>query len=268
MSGKIPLRQRFLLESFRPIYELCNPYFDGLEHVDAQKPSLIVANHTTLGVLDIPFFYYALVKERGVHLRGLAHRIFFSNPASARILKELGAVEGTRENCSRLMKSGEHILVFPGGGLEVNKTKNQKYQLLWEGRSGFAIMAAAHDYPIVPLASVGAEEAYDIRLDRTDLLATPFAQILKRFAPSENEIPPIVTGWKGTPLPKPERFYFKFMPPIPTAHVDPEDEVACQALKDQTQAAIESAIRELQEIQESDPTRNNTWFKNLRDNIG
>ena len=32
-------------------------------------------------------------------------------------------------------------------------------------------MAASHGYPIIPLASVGAEDCYDIRLDRNDLAA-------------------------------------------------------------------------------------------------
>lgn len=165
------------------------------------------------------------------------------------------------------MKEGEHILVFPGGGLEVSKTKNQKYQLLWEGRIGFAKMAATHSYPILPLASVGAEEAYDIRLDRHDLLATPFAALIKRLAPREEEIPPIVTGWKGTLLPKAERFYFKFMPPIMTDTIDPENEADCITLKERTETAIKSAIRDLQDIQARDPKRNSTLLQNLCDKI-
>lgn len=255
---------RLLLEAIRPIYGLCNPLIEGMEHLDAKKPSLFVANHTTLGVLDIPLFYFALHEQAGIRLRGLAHHIFFKTTATARVLHAIGAVEGTRENCTRLMEEGEHILVFPGGGPEVCKTKEQKYQLLWRERLGFVKMAVSHGYPIVPLASVGAEEVYDIKYDRNDLLRSPIGSILKKLAPRLDEIPPIVTGWKGTLLPKPERFYFKFMPPIATSGVSAGDEEACQAIKARTQHAIETAIGQLLEIREKDPQRHAIGLRNLR----
>ncbi len=248
---------------FQPLYQLGQPHIEGIEHVQQSGPALIVANHTTLGVLDIPFFYTALREQAGVRLRGLAHKQGFKNPISRAILHNLGAVEGTRENCRELMEAREYILVFPGGGREVSKTKGQKYQLLWEDRIGFVKMAAAHGYPIIPLASVGAEECYDIILDRNDLVNSPvgplFRNLVNRFSNlvKFEEIPPLVVrGWGGTPLPRPERFYFKFMPPIETKHVSPDDEAGCLELKATTKAAVERGMADLLLLRETDPLRN------------
>ncbi len=252
-----------IVKLFQPLYRLGQPHVDGLAHVDLDRPALFVANHTALGVLDIPFFYIALRENTGVRLRGLAHKLGFKSPVTRALLHSLGAVEGTRENCHELMKTGEHILVFPGGGREVSKTKDQKYQLLWQERIGFVKMAASHGYPIIPLASVGAEECYDIRLDRNDLLKTPIGSWIKRVADrfdhviKFDEIPPLlVTGWGGTILPRPERFYFKFMPPIETKHVSPDDEIGCQKIKAETKLALEAGIADLLSFRESDPLRN------------
>jgi 1-acyl-sn-glycerol-3-phosphate acyltransferase len=55
------------------------------------------------------------------------------------------------------MRRGELVTVFPGGGREVNKRKNEQYKLVWKNRLGFARLAIQHGYPIVPFASVGAE---------------------------------------------------------------------------------------------------------------
>ena len=244
-----------LLKLFQPFYRIAEPHIEGLEHISAQQPALYVANHTTLGVLDLPFFAFALHERFGINLRALAHRVFFKVPLWAAFMESIGAVEGTRQNCAMLMDQREHILVFPGGGAEVAKAKGQKYQLMWKERTGFVKMAAAHCYPIIPFASVGAEECYDIRLDRHDLIKTPMGRILKFLPVKFEEIPSVVSGWGGTLLPKPERFYFKFMPRIDTLGISPADHQSCLRIKGETQAAIETAIAELLKLREGDPMR-------------
>ncbi len=64
-------------------------------------------------------------------------------------------------------------MVFPGGGREVNKRKNERYKLVWKNRLGFARLAIQHAYPIVPFASVGAEHGIDIVLDTDSPLMAP-----------------------------------------------------------------------------------------------
>jgi 1-acyl-sn-glycerol-3-phosphate acyltransferase len=244
-----------ILKLLRPLYKIGDPYVEGLEHLSPNEPALYVANHTTLGILDIPFFYIALKEQVDISLRVLAHRVFFKVPAWSRIMRSMGAVEGTRENCARLMAQREHVLVFPGGGGEVAKAKGQKYQLLWKDRIGFVKMAAAHGYPIIPFASVGAEECYDILLDRYDLAKSPIRPLLKYIPLKFEEIPPVVVGWGGTLLPKPERLYFKFLQPIQTKSVSPDDDEGCYKIRNEVKIAIESAISHLFEVRSRDPLR-------------
>jgi hypothetical protein len=71
------------------------------------------------------------------------------------------------------------VLVFPGGAREVFKRKGEAYRLIWKERIGFVQMAAAHGYPIVPFASVGADEAYDIEFDAADLMRSPIGTLLR-----------------------------------------------------------------------------------------
>ena len=55
-----PRLDNILLKLFQPLYTLSQPHVEGMKHVQKSRPALIVANHTTLGVLDVPFFYIAL----------------------------------------------------------------------------------------------------------------------------------------------------------------------------------------------------------------
>lgn len=240
----------------RQLFRLADPYFEGLEHVHANVPALYVANHTTLGVLDVPFLYMGLL-ERGIKLVGLAHSVHFVIPGARAFLHSIGIIEGTPENCRAAMERGEHILVFPGGGSEVMKVKGQKYQLLWKQRMGFVRLAMEHGYPIVPIAAVGAEECYDIVWDRRDYLKTPLGSLIARLPIKEDELPPVVKGWAGTPLPRPERFYFKVMPPMPTSAFKGQqnDDTVVQRFRQKVKDALEDGIGLLLEYRESDPKR-------------
>ena len=250
-------RIEVLERMLKPFYKMHPPYIEGLEHIAVARPALYVGNHTTLGILDIPLFYMALHKEANIFLKALAHKIFFKLSPIRAIAESLGVFEGNRANCGELMKSGEHILVFPGGSREVCKRKNEKYQLIWRERLGFVRMAIAHGYAIVPFAAVGAEECYDIHLDAEDFLQTKIGKLLKLIALDQINVPPLVSGWGGTPLPRPERFYFKLMKPVQTAHLTGKegDDTTCYKVRQKVKKAIEGGIEELLKLRENDPLR-------------
>src|SRR5512144_2637637 len=142
---------RLLLE---PWHWLTAPRFTGLEHVPTDRPVLAVANHTLMGVLDVPLLVIGLHDLKGVFLRALGDHLHFQVPLWRDLLIRFGTVEGTRENCHALMRAGESILVFPGGGREVFKHHGEKYRLIWKERAGFVRLAVEHGYAIVPLAAV------------------------------------------------------------------------------------------------------------------
>ena len=89
-----------------------NPEFLGLWELDLEKPALWVGNHTLFGLTDAPLMVEHLYSQYGVLLRGLGDRGHFYVPYWGDMLVRNGMVLGTPENCSALMKSGAHVLVF------------------------------------------------------------------------------------------------------------------------------------------------------------
>jgi 1-acyl-sn-glycerol-3-phosphate acyltransferase len=234
---------------------LTSPRFFGVAHAPTDRPFLLVGNHTIMGVLDAPLLVLGLYAKTGVFVRSLGDHLHFRVPGWRDLLVRFGTVEGTRDNCRALMRAGESVLVFPGGGREVFKHKGEKYRLIWKNRTGFARMAIEHGYPIVPFASVGAEECFDIVLDGDDIRRSLLGSLVESVAPRADEIPPLVRGLG--PLPRPERFYFRFGAPIETAGFAgrEEDEATCRALRARVANSIEHGIRVLLEERDRDPYR-------------
>jgi 1-acyl-sn-glycerol-3-phosphate acyltransferase len=243
---------KLLLE---PWQWLTAPQFRGVENVPASRPFLLVGNHTLMGVLDVPLLVLGLHERRGVFVRSLADHLHFRVPLWRDLLTRFGAVDGTPETCRALMRAGESILVFPGGGREVFKHKGEKYHLIWKHRLGFVRLALESGYPIVPFAAVGAEECYDILVDNDELRRTPLGALIERIAPRPSEIPPIVTGLG--PLPRPQRFYFSFRKPIETEELkgQQDDEAVCLAVRAKVRRAVNRGIADLLAARRSDPQR-------------
>jgi 1-acyl-sn-glycerol-3-phosphate acyltransferase len=151
------------LRLLEPLRKLINPKVYGIENVPPSR-ALLVGNHTVMGMLDSPLMC-AELWERGIIVRSLGDHAHFKVPVWREVLTAGGVVDGTRAITSELMRRGEVILVYPGGGREVAKRKGEQYKLIWKERMGFARLAIQHGYMIVPFAAVGAEEAVDIVLD-------------------------------------------------------------------------------------------------------
>lgn len=233
----------------RPSRAYFRPRFRGLEHLSPERPALLVGNHTLLGVLDAPLLVAEIYAERGIWLRALGDRFHFGVPGWRQLLERYGVVVGSRETCAALMRQGQHVLVFPGGGREVFKRKGEAYELIWKARTGFAQMAINHEYPIVPFGAVGAEDCFDIVLDADDVLDSSLGGLLKRTPLIDamrggDAMLPLVRGWLGTPVPKRKRFYFALGEAIETRGLG-GDVAAVAALRDRTRAAIERLIGEL-----------------------
>src|SRR5690606_26734244 len=161
---------RTLAKQFiKPFKFYFDPQFYGLDELDTSRPALYVANHTIWGVLDGYPFGIELYLQKGIVLRSLTDSLHHKVPYWREfITQKLGMVEASRANCAELMKQGENILVFPGGTREICKKRDEQYELKWNDRTGFVRMAIAHGYDIIPVAAVGAEEAFSIVKDAND----------------------------------------------------------------------------------------------------
>ena len=237
-----------------------NPEFLGLWELDLEQPALWVGNHTLFGLTDAPLMVEHLYTQYGVMLRGLGDRGHFDVPWWGEMLVRNGMVLGTPENCSALMRAGQHVLVFPGGGREVMRRKGEAYRLVWKQRTGFARLAIEHGYDIIPFGSVGPDEAYDILLDANDVMATPLWQwLVRRYGVDAKTrggdmIPPLVRGIGPTLIPRPQRYYFGFGQRIPTRRLKGRagDPKTLWALREKVARAVEAQIEKLLVYREED----------------
>lgn len=246
-----------LLAALEPWRLLSAPRLYGLSRVPRRGPMLFVGNHTILGLLDAPILVVELLRRRRLLLRALGDHLHFQIPVWRTLLAQCGVVDGTRDACAALMRAGEAILVFPGGGREVAKRKGEKYRLIWKERIGFASLAIEHGCPIVPFAAVGAEEAWDIVVDADEMLATPLGPLVRRLGIRTDVLLPIVRGIGPTPVPRPERLYFAFAPPVDVQRFTGrhEDRDACIAVRDEVRAAVDDRIAFLLARRARDPER-------------
>lgn len=242
-----------VLRLLEPARRLVNPRVYGSDHLPSDRGALLVGNHTLIGLLDAPLLC-AELWERGIRARVLGNHAHFKLPRWRDLLTSVGVVPGTPEIADALMRRGETILVFPGGGREVAKRKGEKYQLIWENRMGFARLAVKHGYPIVPFATVGAEDALDVLVDTEHPAMKPVQRLFERISGSPDFFP-LVRGIGPTPIPRPERQYYWFGEPIDTSAVDTTDDRTVRRIRDETKAAIEGGIAFLLAEQQADPQR-------------
>jgi 1-acyl-sn-glycerol-3-phosphate acyltransferase len=232
---------------------ITQPFFSGWENVPHASTNpgtlLFVGNHTLYGV-DMPLLLCGLYLEKGIFLRGMGEHIHFQIPGWADFMRYYGAVDGTRENCARLMGAGQSILVYPGGGAEVFKSKNDaKYSLKWKDRMGFARLAIQFNATVIPVASVGVEDMIDIAAD------LPVEGFLKYLGVKKVDytlpVPDILKK------PSVQRIYFKFGEAISTAKYGGQYENLeyMTELRDIVKASLEKEINEMQVFQSQDPDR-------------
>lgn len=238
-----------------PLSWYFDPQYQGGENIPTDRGVLFVCNHSLYALADFAAILGAY-RITGKPVRGLADRIHFKNPAWGGFLKRAGAVLGDPEICSALMKSGQNVVVFPGGAREVVKKRSEVYELVWKERVGFVRLALKHNYDIVPVGIVGGDEIYNFISDSDDYLANPIGKaldksgFLDKFLRGKDELPPITRGVGLTMLPKPHRLYVSFGKPIRLAdHVkgDPDKskllsarQVVADAINDLIEAGLQA----------------------------
>lgn len=234
---------------------LIQPEFEGLELIPDSGPVLFVGNHSLMAFADAVLMVRKILKEKGIVCRSLGLHAHFKVPVWGTFLAENGAVDGTRENCTAMMKAGEYVIVYPGGGGEVMKRKGEQHALRWKQRTGFARMAIENSCTIVPFSTVGADDCYDILFDNAQLGKNRLASRLIQWTGlKQEEIPPLIRGWGPTLLPKPKRIYFKFHSPIAAADYADEDiQEAAWALRTRVEHEVEQGIEALLQRRENDP---------------
>uniref|UniRef100_A0A1J3DIS7 Acyltransferase-like protein, chloroplastic n=1 Tax=Noccaea caerulescens TaxID=107243 RepID=A0A1J3DIS7_NOCCA len=266
---------RFLIDGASPV--MLSTLEDGkvvrgLEGLPSEGPVLYVGYHMLLGFELAPLLTQFL-REKNIHLRGLAHPLLFINktdlvdPQMFDKYKIMGGVPVSNFSIYKLLQSKSHVLLYPGGVREALHRKGEAYKLFWPEQAEFVRVASKFGAKIVPFGAVGEDDICDLVLDADDQKNIP---ILKDFIDKatrqagnlregdNSELGKQDAYFPGL-LPKiPGRFYFYFGKPIDTAGKEQElrDKKKAQELYLQVKSEVEQCIAYLKVKRESDPYRN------------
>lgn len=261
-----PPTKEFVANISSPFYSYFTPKFLGLDNIDNSRPHFFVGYHTLLSITDI-FYITELFLKKDIMLRSLGDSFHFQVPGWSQFWQKMGVVKASRENCATLMQAQENVLVFPGGAREAFKRKNEQYKVNWQNRSGFARMAIEHNYPIIPLASVGWEDAVDIIYDADDIMNTWVGRLLKytgitKYIRDGEELPPIVKGMGWTLLPRPEPLYLSFGEPIEVSEFAgrADDKTAQMAVREKVERSVKKQMDALLKYR-ADDIENMGWLR-------
>lgn len=146
-----------------PVKWVSGPHcFLGLEHIPAEGPALVVANH--ISYLDP--IYTGIFFDKTPRLpRFLAKDAVFRMPVVGKLATELGqipvrrgsaeAVDSLRE-ADRSLEKGQVVAIYPEGTI----TRDPDFWPM-RGRTGAARLAVEHDVPVIPLVHWNTQLIYD-----------------------------------------------------------------------------------------------------------
>ena len=174
----------------------------GIEHLPPGR-GLLVANHA-FG-FDVAFAIARIHELTGRRVWSLGEHAWWSVPGVRRLATAVGTVDGTIENADALLAADELVLVLPGGLREAMKPRDLRYRLLWGHRYGFVRTALRNGAPIVPMASLGADDLFN-------LVGDAFKRARKLHLPF-----PLPRPAHLFPLPHFRTIHFVIGEPIPTA---------------------------------------------------
>lgn len=181
----------------------------GLENIPAGR-ALLVTNHA-FG-FDVGLLMARIEAVTGRRVWVLGEHAWWTIPGLRRLAAAVGTVDGTQANADRLLSANELVLVMPGGLREALKPRELRYRLLWGHRYGFVRAAIRNRAPIVPIASLGADDLFD-------LVGNAFARSRRFHLPF-----PLPKPAHLLPIPHLSKIRYVVGEPVPTDAPHPEQD--------------------------------------------
>lgn len=146
---------------------------EGVEHVPASGPVLLVGNHSG-GLLPSEGFFTSLAirDHHGIDraIYALAHDFLFEDPTLVRYASRLGILRAGHDSARHAFEAGACVLVYPGSDIDTFRPFRDRNKVVLAGRKGFLRLALRAGVPIVPVVTAGTHEQL-IVLRRGDQLA-------------------------------------------------------------------------------------------------
>jgi 1-acyl-sn-glycerol-3-phosphate acyltransferase len=216
----------------------------GMEHIPADGPALIVANHSGGLPYDGAMLIHAFHRHQPGHpagdrpLRPLVASFAFRSSWIAPVIARIGGVRASAENALAILARGGLVGVFPEGLRGVGKLFERRYHLARFGRGGFVRLARAAQVPIVPVAIVGAEETHPV-LARLTTLARPLGLPYIPVTPTFPWFGPLGL------LPVPTKWTIRLGEAIPPPAPVTDDPNENQYIADLVRARMESMLADI-----------------------
>ncbi|HEX2675136.1 MAG TPA: lysophospholipid acyltransferase family protein [Polyangiales bacterium] len=212
------------------VIEYFHAQLDGAEHIPESGGALIVGNHS-LFALDAAVLGALIVRDLGRFPRFLADRNLWRVPGLRDLLLSVGAVPGYPSAAERMLQRGELVIAYPGGVDDSLKSDEQRYQLQWHERLGFARLALRARVPIVPVVGLGIDEMYSVR---------HYEHWLGRllFGSHRYDLP-LARGAFGTLLPRRAPQRYVALPPVPAVG-NPNVREDVEQLRDKVRGDLEA----------------------------
>jgi 1-acyl-sn-glycerol-3-phosphate acyltransferase len=212
--------------------------------------ALIVSNHSGGFVaMDVPVIAVAFHDHFGVDrpLYVLAHDMLFMGQGKD-IFPRAGFLPATRENAEAVLTSGGVTIVFPGGDYDVFRPTTSANRIDFNGRTGYVRTAIETGVPIVPVVSIGGQEAY-LFFNRGEGLAKLIGleKLLRtRYLPLTFGLPFGFTFGIPPNLPLPTKIETRVLEPIDIRAEfgeDPDVAEVDRAVRDRMQIALDEMAR-------------------------
>jgi 1-acyl-sn-glycerol-3-phosphate acyltransferase len=225
-----------LASIFEPVQAYHKHEVHGIENIPDKGPCILVVNHS-LATYDITLLLKRIFEEKDRVTRSLMDRWFFVIPQIAELVTSLGAVQGDPGAALKLLKEGELICVAPGGMRESLRPHNERYQIMWKKRKGFAKLAMLSGAPVVLAACPRADDIFEV-----------YSSKLTSFFYDNFKLPFVpFRGIGPTIIPKPVKLVHFISKPIypPKIAKDAEQDAAFKKQLDAFHAKILKSMKEL-----------------------
>ena len=222
----------------------------GMERVPPGG-ALMVGNHSGgLMAMDVPIIAVAFAETFGAErpLFCLAHDMLFTGVAGP-VMRKFGFVNADRASALEVLGSGAVTIVFPGGDYDTFRPTLRANVIDFNGRTGYVRTALEAGVPIVPVVSIGGQEA-QFHLTRGEWIGrlSPLRKVMR------SDLFPLTFGFPfgltaaGVPnLPLPTKIVTEVLDPV---HVEeefgPDPDVAAvdAEVRRRMQAALDELARE------------------------
>src|SRR4051812_19068870 len=191
----------------------------GLDNIPADRPSLLVGNHSGGTYIADTFGFAQKVFEPfgpGRRFHQLAHPVG-ARMALMGLIRHWGTVEASHDNAKRAFKRGAPVLVYPGGDYETYRPSTHSDQIEFGGRKGWVKLALSEGVPIVPVVAIGGQEtAWFVTRGETAARVTGLAKLARIKVLPVQVAPPFGITVLDLPgrLPLPAKITIQVMEPV------------------------------------------------------